>query len=100
MLRSTLIVSTAIFITGLLSICAIISTLFSKEGKASRRIAHLWARILLCIAGTKIRVIGLENIIPDRPQIFMANHQSDFDILIFLAAIPADFLWIAKKELF
>jgi 1-acyl-sn-glycerol-3-phosphate acyltransferase len=30
----------------------------------------------------------------------MSNHQSDFDILIFLAYIPVQFRWIAKKELF
>jgi len=30
----------------------------------------------------------------------MANHQSDFDILIALAHIPVQFRWIAKKELF
>ena len=30
----------------------------------------------------------------------MANHQSDFDILISLAFIPVQFRWIAKKELF
>jgi 1-acyl-sn-glycerol-3-phosphate acyltransferase len=30
----------------------------------------------------------------------MANHQSDFDILIALAYIPVQFRWIAKKELF
>ena len=36
----------------------------------------------------------------EKPQIFMANHQSDFDILIVLAHIPGQFRWIAKKELF
>ena len=30
----------------------------------------------------------------------MANHQSDFDILIVLGHIPGQFRWIAKKELF
>jgi 1-acyl-sn-glycerol-3-phosphate acyltransferase len=30
----------------------------------------------------------------------MANHQSDFDILIILAHLPGQFRWIVKKELF
>jgi 1-acyl-sn-glycerol-3-phosphate acyltransferase len=30
----------------------------------------------------------------------MANHQSDFDILIVLGFVPGQFRWIAKKELF
>jgi 1-acyl-sn-glycerol-3-phosphate acyltransferase len=100
MLRSMLIVSAALFLTALTSLCAIVAAVFSPAGKASRRIARPWARVLLYLAGTKIEVIGMGNIITEKPQIFMANHQSDFDILIFLAAIPVDFLWIAKKELF
>jgi len=30
----------------------------------------------------------------------MANHQSDFDVLIVLAHLPGQFRWIVKKELF
>jgi 1-acyl-sn-glycerol-3-phosphate acyltransferase len=36
----------------------------------------------------------------ERPQIFMANHQSDFDIFIVLAHLHGQFRWIVKKELF
>jgi len=62
--------------------------------------ANLWAKLLLLISNTKVEVIGAENILHNKPQIFMANHQSDFDILIVLAHIPGQFRWIAKKELF
>lgn len=100
MLRSLLIVTSAFIITALSSCCAVLLSFLPQSGKITRRIAHLWAKTLIFIARTKIEVRGRENIIGDKPQIFMANHQSDFDILIFLAAIPVDFLWIAKKELF
>jgi len=56
--------------------------------------------MLLLLGDTKVKVIGPENILFGKPQIFMANHQSDFDILIALAHIPVQFRWIAKKELF
>ncbi len=52
------------------------------------------------ISNTKVEVIGTENILRGKPQVFMANHQSDFDILITLAYVPGQFRWIAKKELF
>jgi len=52
------------------------------------------------MSNTKVEVIGIENILRGKPQIFMANHRSDFDILIILAHIPGQFRWIAKKELF
>jgi 1-acyl-sn-glycerol-3-phosphate acyltransferase len=47
-----------------------------------------------------VEIIGKENILRGKPQIFMANHQSDFDILIVLAHIPGQFRWLVKKELF
>ena len=100
MLRSIVIVPLAVIITFFLSAFVVVMDIFSPSQKRSRSVARLWAKILLRITGTKIHVIGLENVIPDKPQIFMANHQSEFDILIFLAVIPADFLWVAKKELF
>jgi len=63
-------------------------------------VANIWGRILLVICNTKVEVIGSENILRGKPQVFMANHQSDFDILITLAHVPGQFRWIAKKELF
>ena len=47
----------------------------------------------------KVTVSGSEHL-PDGPVIFMSNHQSNFDILSLLAAMPRRFYWIAKKELF
>ena len=52
------------------------------------------------MSNTKVELIGKENVLRSKPQIFMANHQSDFDILIALGHIPGQFRWIAKKELF
>ncbi len=62
--------------------------------------ARLWGRIGLAMAGVRLRMKGLENIPADRPVIFMANHQSNFDILALLAGIPGQFRWLAKAELF
>jgi 1-acyl-sn-glycerol-3-phosphate acyltransferase len=56
--------------------------------------------MLLKLTSIRVNVIGRENVLMNRPQIFMANHQSDFDILIVLAYIPGQFRWIVKKELF
>src|SRR3972149_4082340 len=100
MLRSIIIVPLAIIVTVFLSAFVVLMDIFSPSQKRSRSIARLWARILLSINGTKCHVIGLDNVIREKPQIFIANHQSEFDILIFLAVLPVDFLWVAKKGLF
>lgn len=100
MIRSALLVILGVAITGFMSLCAIIFSYVSPGENKIHKIANLWAKILLLIATTKVDVIGGQNILTRGPQIFMANHASDFDILIVLAHIPGQFRWIAKKELF
>ena len=100
MIRSALLVLVAVVITAFMSFCAFLFPLLSPGEKKAHSIARLWARMLLRLASTTVRVIGVENVLTNRPQIFMANHQSDFDILVVLAHIPGQFRWIAKQELF
>ncbi|MCX7816553.1 MAG: 1-acyl-sn-glycerol-3-phosphate acyltransferase [Syntrophales bacterium] len=98
--RSALIVTTSVAVTAFFSVYALIFALIGAGENSIHKIARIWARILLRIANIKVDVKGKENVIPDKPQIFMANHQSDLDVLITLAHVPGQFRWIAKKELF
>ena len=100
MIRSALLVVIAVAVTAFMSSCAILFPLISPGENKVHKIANLWARMLLWLTSTRVDVIGKENVHMEKPQIFMANHQSDFDILIVLAHIPGQFRWIAKKELF
>lgn len=100
MFRSVLLVVIAVAVTAFMSGCAFLFPLISPGENKVHRIANLWARMLLWLANTRVDVVGRENVLIGKPQIFMANHQSDFDILIVLAHIPGQFRWIAKKELF
>jgi 1-acyl-sn-glycerol-3-phosphate acyltransferase len=100
MVRSALLVSFSIIITAFLSLSAVIISFISPGENKIHKIAYLWAKTLLKLSNVRVDVEGVENVLTDRPQIFMSNHQSDFDILIVLAYIPGQFRWIAKKELF
>ncbi len=100
MIRSALLVTLGVAITAFLSFWAVVFSFFANAENNVHKLANLWGRILLAICNTKVEVIGKENILKSRPQVFMANHQSDFDILITLAYVPGQFRWIAKKELF
>ncbi len=100
MLRSALLVFFAVMITAFLSGFAVVISFISPGENKIHKVANIWATILLKLSGVRVEVEGVENILTDRPHIFMANHQSDFDILIVLAHIPGQFRWIAKKELF
>ena len=100
MIRSALLVVLAIAVTAFMSLCALLFPLISPGENKAHKIANLWAKMLLKLSSIRVNVIGRENVLMNRPQIFMANHQSDFDILIVLAYIPGQFRWIVKKELF
>ena len=64
-----------------------------------QKIAKIWAKALLFLAGVKVKTAGLENI-KEEPHIFAVNHQSMFDIMIVLASLPLPFHFIAKESLF
>lgn len=75
-------------------------SLFPDADNKIHTIADLWAKILQLICNIKVEVFGAENIMLGKSQIFMANHQSDFDALIALTHIPVQIRWIAKRDLF
>lgn len=100
MIRSALLVTLGVAITAFFSFWAVVFTFFANAENNVHKVANIWGKIMLMICSTKVQVIGGENILRGKPQVFMANHQSDFDILITLAHVPGQFRWIAKKELF
>ncbi len=73
MLRSALLVAIGVAVTAFMSTCAFLFPLVSPGENKVHRIANLWARMLLWLAGTKVEVIGLENVRQGKPQIFIAN---------------------------
>jgi 1-acyl-sn-glycerol-3-phosphate acyltransferase len=58
-----------------------------------------WGRTELWAAGVRMHVTGLEHVSQTSPQIFVANHQSIFDIFAILAHVPASVRFVAKNEL-
>ena len=62
-------------------------------------VAKPWARVILWLSGVKVDASGCENVEAGVPRIYMANHQSYFDILGLLAYLPVDFKFLMKQEL-
>lgn len=63
------------------------------------KVTHAWAKFVMKVSGAKITIKGLENIPKDQTVLFMANHQSFFDIPLLMSAIDVPKGFIAKKEL-
>jgi 1-acyl-sn-glycerol-3-phosphate acyltransferase len=100
MLRAYLYLTVFIPLTFILALSAILFTLFDSTGRSYHIHARIWGRVGLLMAGVKLEVIGREKVPLDVPVIFMSNHQGNFDILSLFVAIPRQFAWIAKEELF
>jgi 1-acyl-sn-glycerol-3-phosphate acyltransferase len=99
MVRAYLYLAVFIPLTFLFSVSAFLLSLCDPSGRIYAWHARLWARLALALNLVTVTVRGREHL-PDGPVIFMSNHQSNFDILSLLAAMPRQFHWIAKKELF
>lgn len=92
----TVLVSTIFFST-----LTILLYYFDKSGRLGHAIgARGWARTILLMVGVRSRVIDTENLDPTRAYIVVANHMSNFDILVLTARLPLQFRWVSKKEMF
>lgn len=72
-----------------------------NRGKAQpmidKMVSH-WAKRLLAAAGGRVEVVGRENI-PEGTAVFVANHQSDFDIPVVLSCVGSPRPLLAKVSL-
>jgi len=88
-----------IFTTLFLSVIALCTVPFDREGATIHKIGRFWAHLYLRIAGIKVSLTGLEGV-TSPPYIFMCNHQSALDIHVLLAHLPFSFKFVAKRSLF
>ena len=74
---------------------------FSPRTKeiSSLRIIQGVFKFILWEAGTKVTIIGEENIPKDTPVLYIGNHRSYFDIVLSYSRCPLRTGYIAKKEM-
>jgi 1-acyl-sn-glycerol-3-phosphate acyltransferase len=63
-----------------------------------RRVARLFARAFLRVIGVPLLVEGNE-LLPQTPCVVVANHASYVDGIVAVAALPAHFAFVIKKEM-
>ena len=79
---------------------AIAASLVTGSGRPSHRVARFWASIVLAAAGVRVKTRIIEEPPRERPVIFACNHGSLMDIPILYKALPVEFRFLVKKELF
>ncbi len=74
-------------------------SLFGEPGRRMAvRVARVWDRLFLWTSGVRLQVEGLENL-PQGTAIYMVNHRSNLDPLVFVASVPVDTTFMVKKGL-
>jgi fatty-acyl-CoA synthase len=73
--------------------------LLLPRGRAVDRATRVWCRVVLTMAGCALRVEGLAHLPARGAALFVCNHASYVDVAALLAAIPAEFRFVAKREL-
>lgn len=69
------------------------------KGRSSLAIVQWAFRVIIVLSGTKVNVIGRENIPDDRAVLYVGNHRSYFDIVIGYTLIKGQCGFVAKKEM-
>lgn len=66
---------------------------------SSLRIVQFMFKLILLLTGSKIRVIGEENVPKDTPVLYIGNHRSYFDIVVTYARCPGLTGYVAKDSM-
>lgn len=104
MLRlSLIIVAFRLFLVALLTIFwggpVILLSFFDPHAERAALLIRFWARGVLWVCGISVRVHGRERLDAATSYLFMANHQSNFDIPILMAAFDTlQVRWVSKRE--
>jgi 1-acyl-sn-glycerol-3-phosphate acyltransferase len=83
-------------------VCGSLSMLVSlvdKQGNVQHNIARAWARGCIWASGSKITVLGAENLRKHPAAVYASNHTSYMDTPVIFAALPFQFRILARKVL-
>ncbi|HXG87853.1 MAG TPA: lysophospholipid acyltransferase family protein [Vicinamibacterales bacterium] len=85
--------------TIILGTLSIGSSLLSSRGYFAHACARMWSRLILATTGVRVQIRGLEQLQRGKTYVFVANHQSIYDIPVVFASLPYQLRIIAKDSL-
>ena len=93
------LIPTIAIYTIVLGIASITSSFFDRRGHFAHGCARAWSWLILATTGVEVSVSGLDRLVPGRTYVFVANHQSIYDIPCLFWSIPYQLRIIAKESL-
>jgi 1-acyl-sn-glycerol-3-phosphate acyltransferase len=97
----TNLIQTPLFaiITAIYGSLAMAVSLVDKNGNAQHRIARIWARGCVWASGSRLRVLGAENLHRHKVAVYTSNHTSYMDTPVIFGALPFQFRILARSVL-
>jgi len=78
---------------------SLLAGLWDKSGRQQHAIAHLWARTLLLISFSPVKIVGREKLHEHETAVYASNHLSYMDTPVLFAKLPFQFRILAKQSL-
>jgi 1-acyl-sn-glycerol-3-phosphate acyltransferase len=78
---------------------AMLASLVDKKGYAQHRIARVWAKACVWASGSKLTVVGAENLRKYPAAVYASNHTSYMDTPVIFSALPFQFRILARSIL-
>jgi 1-acyl-sn-glycerol-3-phosphate acyltransferase len=78
---------------------SVLSNLWDRAGYFGHRCARGWAYMILATTRVVVEVRGLDRLVPGATYVFVANHQSLYDIPVVFWYLPYQLRIIAKESL-
>jgi 1-acyl-sn-glycerol-3-phosphate acyltransferase len=85
--------------TIVLGFLSVTSSFFDRKGHFAHGCARAWSWLILATTGVDVTVTGLDRLVRGTTYVFVANHQSIYDIPCLFWSIPFQLRIIAKESL-
>ena len=87
------------FATAAFGCISLLCSLWDRSGRQQHLVARAWARVLLRISMSPVRVVGLEKLQGMGAAVYACNHLSYMDTPVLFAKLPFQFRILAKQAL-
>lgn len=88
------------FVTVTCGLLSLLCSLWDTSGRQQHAVAQFWARLMLRIALSPVRVVGEENLHLPGAAVFASNHLSYMDTPALFGTLPFQFRILANHYLF
>ncbi len=85
--------------TAIFGSVSLLAGLWDRSGQQQHAIARAWARTLLLLSLSPVKLIGRERLPLNRTAVYASNHLSYFDTPVLFAKLPFQFRILAKQSL-